>query len=197
MNVSRETSQRLEIFETLVRKWNPAINLVSRSSLKDLHERHIVDSVQVFEIAQVSEGHWVDLGSGGGFPGLVVAAMAADTAPGLRVTLVESDGRKAAFLATAAREMGLSVKVLAERIESAEPQAAQVVSARALASLPDLLPMAVRHLAPKGIALFPKGAGHAREIAEARKGWRFSLVEVPSLTDPDARILKLGDISRE
>jgi 16S rRNA (guanine527-N7)-methyltransferase len=197
VSVSRETAARLDAFEALVRKWNSTINLVSKASLADLKHRHIADSEQLFELAGVTEGHWVDLGTGGGFPGIVVAIRAVEEAPGLRVTCIESDGRKAAFLMTAARELGLSVKVLAERIEAAEPQAADVVSARALAPLTALLPSAVRHLKPGGFAIFPKGAQHAMEVAQARTGWRFDLTVWPSRTDPEARILKLEAITRD
>jgi 16S rRNA (guanine527-N7)-methyltransferase len=197
VNVSRETSERLAAFEALVRKWNPAINLVSKASLADLRQRHVVDSMQLFDLAGVSEGHWLDVGTGGGFPGLVVAILAAEAAPGLRVTCIESDGRKAAFLATAVREFGLSAVILAERVEVVPSQEADVVSARALAPLSDLLELTQRHLKPGGIGIFPKGARHAMEVAEARARWRFDLTEWPSRTDPDARILKLGAIERD
>lgn len=198
MSVSRETADRLDAFEALVRKWSPRINLVSRSALDQLQQRHIADSAQLFDLARIADGRWADLGSGGGFPGIVVAILAAEQAPALEVVCIESDGRKAAFLMTAARELGLErVRVLAQRIEAAPPQGAQVVSARALAPLKSLLPLAVRHLAPGGYALFPKGAGHAKEVAEARADWRFDLTEHPSRTDPDARILKLEAIRRE
>ena len=126
-----------------------------------------------------------------------MAILAAGVAPDLRVTCIESDRRKAAFLMTAARELGLAVTVLSERAEAAEPQAADVVSARALAPLAELLPLAVRHLRPGGFAIFPKGARHAMEVAEARAVWRFDLTEFASRTDPDARILKLGAIIRD
>ncbi len=193
--VSRETAARLDAFEALVRKWNPVVNLVSRTSLTDLRQRHIADSEQVFDIAAVTAGHWVDLGTGGGFPGLVVAILAAERAPDLRVTCIESDQRKAAFLATAARELGLATRILAERIETAPPQAAQVVSARALAPLPRLIPLALRHLAPGGIAIFPKGAGHATEVTAAREIRQFGLTEVPSRTEPSARLLRIEGLA--
>lgn len=191
-----DTLARLERFEALVRKWNPVINLVSKTSLDRLRERHIADSEQLFWFAEVTSGHWVDLGSGGGFPGLVIAILAPEHAPALRVTCIESDQRKSAFLVAAARELDLPVTVLPQRIETAEPQRAQVVSARALAPLPALLPLAARHLAPGGIAVFPKGARHATEVAEARRDWRFDLTEAPSATDPAARLLKLEGLAR-
>ncbi|MCR8724469.1 16S rRNA (guanine(527)-N(7))-methyltransferase RsmG [Frigidibacter sp. ROC022] len=193
--VSRETTERLAAFEALVRKWNPAVNLVSRASLADLRQRHIEDSVQLLGFSGLTAGHWVDLGTGGGFPGLVIAILAMDL-PNLRVTCIESDNRKAAFLATVVRELGLPATILAERIEAAPPQQGDVVSARALAPLGELLPLALRHLQPGGMAIFPKGARYATEVAAAREAWRFDLTEAPSRTDLDARLLKLEGLTR-
>jgi 16S rRNA (guanine527-N7)-methyltransferase len=195
-DVSRETTERLSRFADLLRKWNPSINLVSRTTLDSLETRHILDSAQLFDFKPAGARHWVDLGSGGGFPGLVIAILAAELAPTLRVTLIESDRRKATFLRTVARELDLKeVRVLAERIETVPPQDADVVSARALAPLPDLLAYAERHLAPGGIALFPKGARHD-EVDDGLASWRFEVQKFPSRTDPKAVILKLGAIAR-
>lgn len=194
--VSRETSARLSQFAALVRKWNPKINLVSPKTLDDLEARHIADSQQVFEFSGVTGGHWVDLGSGGGFPGLVVAICAAEKAPDLKLTLVESDQRKSAFLMTAARELGLQVQVLAQRIEAVPPLQADIISARALAPLTDLLWMTERHLASGGIAIFPKGERHAIEVEEAQKTWRFDMEMAQSCTEDSARLLKLRNIQR-
>jgi len=196
LNVSRETSERLDTYAALLVKWNPAINLVSKSSLADLQTRHFADSAQLFELCPPTARHWVDLGSGGGFPGLVIAILAAESMPELAVTLVESDGRKAAFLSAVVRETGLHAKVIADRIESLPPLAADVLSARALAPLPQLLAFAEQHLAPGGHALFPKGATHRSEVAESLADWRFDLREHPSKTDPHAVILEIEGVSR-
>jgi 16S rRNA (guanine527-N7)-methyltransferase len=195
-DVSRETSERLEVFQALVRKWNPAINLVSRNSLEQMWERHVLDSAQIFSLSQSDAGLWADLGSGGGFPGLIVAILAADLKPDLRVALVESDQRKAAFLTTASQTLGLTTTVHATRIESLTPLAAEVLSARALAPLTDLLAHAERHLAPDGAALFPKGANHAAELGQALETWRFSYETHASATDPDAVIYSIRGLSR-
>lgn len=195
-NVSRETSERLATYAALLRKWNPAINLVSKSSLADLQTRHFADSAQLFALCPPEAQHWADLGSGGGFPGLVIAILAAEAMPELKVTLVESDVRKAAFLSTVARETGVRASVVAERIESLPPLAADVLSARALAPLPQLLAFAERHLAPNGRALFPKGATHRAELAESLADWRFDLREHPSKTDAQAVILEIEGVSR-
>ncbi|WP_102223927.1 16S rRNA (guanine(527)-N(7))-methyltransferase RsmG [Acidimangrovimonas sediminis] len=193
-DVSRETLGRLTTYAALLEKWNPAINLVARSTLGDLWSRHFLDSTQVFDLRPAETGRWVDLGSGGGFPGLVLAILAADEAPDLRVILVESDQRKATFLRTAARETGVTVEVHASRIEDLAPLDADVVSARALAPLSPLLGLATPHLKAGGRGLFPKGATHDREIAEALASWSFEVQKYPSRTDPDSVILSIGDL---
>lgn len=196
LNVSRETIATLQAFEAEVRRWTLTVNLVSRSSLDQLWERHIDDSAQIFKARPDNAVRWLDLGSGGGFPGLVVAILASELQPGLKVTLVESDQRKATFLRQTAQKLGLSVEVLAKRIESLPPQMADVVSARALAPLTDLLDLALPHLKPDGIALFPKGARHAEEVSDARRSWNFDLDSVPSAADPDAALLIIRKFRR-
>lgn len=196
VDVSRETLERLAAYEHLLKKWNPSINLVAKSTLPTIWRRHFLDSAQLFALARHHEGHWADLGAGGGFPGLVIAIMAMERAPGLRVTCVESDQRKAAFLRTVVRELGLPARVLAERAEEAAPLQADVLSARALAPLARLLPLAERHLKPGGQALFPKGESFRDELSEALETWSFQSEEYPSITDGSAVILSLGDIRR-
>lgn len=194
-DVSRETLQRLEIFESLIAKWNPRINLVSKNSLPDLRTRHITDSMQIYRMAPLAQ-NWADLGSGGGFPGLIVAILAADEAPELKVTLVESDTRKVAFLRTAAREVGANCTILAKRIERLDPLCQDIISARALAPLNVLLSYAERHLAFGGTALFAKGISWQKELDFARQQWRFDLDMIESQTMPGAAILKLKGVSR-
>jgi 16S rRNA (guanine527-N7)-methyltransferase len=196
LHVSRETIASLRSLEAEVRRWTPVVNLVSRGSVDDLWSRHIEDSAQIFRACPPEARHWLDLGSGGGFPGLVVAALARELQPDLQVSLVESDQRKAVFLRQTARKLGLDVTVLAERIESLPPQEADVVSARALAPLGDLLELSARHLKRDGIALFPKGARHAEEVAEARTSWAFDLESLPSALNPDAALLILRKVHR-
>jgi len=195
LNVSRETFKRLQSFEAVIRKWNPSINLISKNSMAELWERHIVDSVQVFRAVEPS-GHWVDLGSGGGFPGLIIAILAHEECPELQVTLVESDQRKSAFLRNAARECGVKCKVISKRIEQAEPQNADFLSARALADLTILLEFAERHLKPGGIALLPKGVTWKKELDQALKKWSFDVEAITSHTEPDAAILKIKGVTR-
>lgn len=195
LSVSRETFDRLRLYVDLLKKWNPRINLVSRKTLVESWSRHILDSVQVFR--QVDEfGHWADLGSGGGFPGLVCAVMAIETQPQARFTLVESDQRKSAFLRTVIRETGANCSVITGRIELAEPLNADVLSARALADLATLLSFCDRHLQKSGVALFPKGAIWKKELEDAQREWKFDAEPIKSLTEAQAVILKIKGVSR-
>ena len=190
LNVSRETNERLGDFADLLTKWNSTINLVSKSTIGQIWTRHILDSIQIFDHGATAN-IWVDLGSGGGFPGLVVAILAKEKAPHMQVVLVESDHRKAAFLRTASQALGLTVQVLSSRIESIVPLNADIVSARALAALPQLCSFAAHHLNAGGAAIFLKGKSVEVEIANARKDWKFSLESHPSITDPAAVVLVL------
>jgi 16S rRNA (guanine527-N7)-methyltransferase len=195
-DVSRETLERLRAYQALLGKWNPAINLVARSTLESIWDRHFLDSAQIYDLAPRNATSWADLGSGGGFPGLVVGILATGEGRSLALTLVESDRRKAAFLETVARETGVPVTVASARAEDIAPLGVQVLSARALAPLPALLALAQRHLAPEGTALFPKGATHAEELRQALEGWRFSYDTTVSLTDPASVIYRIRGIAR-
>ncbi|WP_170335772.1 16S rRNA (guanine(527)-N(7))-methyltransferase RsmG [Ruegeria arenilitoris] len=195
LDVSRETLDRLSIYVDLVARWNPKINLVSRKSLEDIWDRHILDSVQVFRLADKVD-RWVDLGSGGGFPGMVCAIMAIETSPETRFTFVESDQRKSAFLRTVSRECGANCKVISKRIEAVEPLNADILSARALADLRQLMSFCDRHLGENGTALFPKGAIWKKELSDAREEWNFEAEPITSLTEPQAVILKIKGVSR-
>lgn len=193
-DVSRETVDRLRHLEFLLRKWNPAINLVAKSTLQSAWDRHIMDSAQLYRLGRPS-GHWVDLGSGGGFPALVIACMATGQADPVRITLVESDQRKATFLRLAASDLRVKVEVISQRIEKTDPLGATTVSARALAALPQLLGLAGRHLSAGGVCLFPKGSTWRQEVEQARKDWHFDLQVHPSATDRDGAILAVKAIS--
>ncbi|KPP89194.1 MAG: 16S rRNA (guanine527-N7)-methyltransferase GidB [Rhodobacteraceae bacterium HLUCCA08] len=193
-NVSRETEAKLAAYADLLRKWTRKINLVSRATLDDLEHRHIVDSAQLLDCAPMEWEHWVDLGSGGGLPGLVIAIHSVGS--GRHITLVESDQRKAAFLRTVIRELALPAKVSVGRVADQAPLRADVISARALAPLTTLLRYAEKHLSPDGTAVFPKGRTVADEIATARTEWSFALTKLPSKTSPDSVILRIEDIHR-
>lgn len=196
LDVSRETIERLVSLEALVLKWTPAVNLISRPSMTEIWARHILDSAQIGRLAGPEGAHWTDLGSGGGFPALVIAAMAKEQWPNRRFTLVESDARKSAFLMQAIRALDLSATVKVARIEGLAPLGSDILTARALAPLADLLSHAHRHLARPGRAFFPKGNAHQEEIASARARWQFDLTLHKSVTDADAAILEVKNIVR-
>lgn len=196
LNVSRETFERLEVLAELLEKWNRRINLVSKQSIPHLWERHIKDSVQILACADIqSNSHWVDIGSGGGFPGLVIAAALPELAEGAKITMIESDIRKCSFLRSALREMGVTGHVICQRIESTEPQNADILSARALSDLTNLLGFADHHLSKDGQALFPKGVNWKKEVLEAEESWSFTHEAIKSKTQEGAVILKIGDIT--
>lgn len=190
LGVSRETVEKLTAFAEHVQRWTTKINLISPVSQSAFWERHIVDSLQLLTVPGLPAGRWVDLGSGGGLPGIVVAI--AD--PSRDYVMVESDKRKAAFLRSVATDLGLRVNVLAERIEKVPPLRGQVVSARALKPLEELLALVNRHLDQDGIAVLPKGRRYDAEIKAARRLWSFHLDLVPSMTDPEARLLRVTNI---
>ena len=195
-NVSRETIDRLSEYALLLEKWNSAINLVSKSTISTLWQRHFADSAQIYQLRPDCSCHWVDLGSGGGFPALVLSILALEFNPGDRFTLVESDVRKSVFLQTVVRELGINATVIAERIEKTPPLCADILTARALSSLSNLLEYANVHLSTDGVAIFPKGESYKKEIEDAVEVWNFELEKFTSKTNPNGAILKIGDITR-
>jgi 16S rRNA (guanine527-N7)-methyltransferase len=189
MHVSRETLARLDAYLVLLRKWQVTVNLVSRSTMRDPWRRHFLDSAQLHPL--IAPGTTVvDLGSGAGFPGLVLAMLG-----GLTVHLVESDQRKAAFLREAARRTDTAVSLHVGRAERLAPCRADVVTARALASVGELIGLALRWLRPGGVCLFPKGRQAEAELAAARRCWQMSVDRIASRTDVEGTILRLGDIA--
>ena len=192
-DVSRETLKKLELFSDLVEKWTAKINLVSKSSVSELWDRHIRDSMQLYAHAPKAD-HWVDLGSGGGFPAIILALMAEQEGRDTRFTLVESDQRKCVFLRTAIRELNLNALVVNHRIESIEPLSADVLSARALADLSTLMGFASLHMSPSGTALFPKGGNWREEHSVAKLKWAYTCEAIPSKTNSAAAILKIKEI---
>src|SRR6185369_13083559 len=190
VDVSRETLGQLEaLVETLVR-WQKAINLVGRATMEHVWSRHVLDSAQIAPLIPAEAKSLADLGSGGGFPGLVLAALR----PDLDMTLIEADARKAAFLGEAGRRMALRKppRVVVGRIEEAPPAKADVVTARAMAPLSQLLAWADRHRADTAICLFHKGKGWQSELTEATKDWDIACQPLASITDSDAVILRIG-----
>jgi len=193
--VSRETFEKLEAFTQLVLKWNRKINLIGRSTADQVWKRHIADGLQLTELAYPNST-WVDLGSGAGIPGLIIAAKKAETAKSPDITLVESDERKCIFLAAAAREMDLTVDIQQRRIEEPTSKRYDVVSARALAPLDQLLTYAEPYLSDNGICLFPKGEKADSELTQARESFHISMTKIQSVTDSSASILRVQEFSR-
>lgn len=186
MSASREAL--LQRYAQLIRKWNPAINLVAPSSLQKLEERHIADSLQLADLSSDSMRDWLDIGSGGGLPGIVVAI----ARPDLEVRLVDSDHRKVAFLHTVIRELQLTnCTAVASRIEQLAPAQAQNLSARALAPVVKLVPFLDRHLAIDGTAWLMKGRNWQAELTAVNLGEAYEVTVHSSRTDPDAAILQL------
>lgn len=192
--VSRETFERLQAFEQLFLKWNRSINLAAPSTLDDVWRRHILDSAQLARIAPAGT-RWVDLGSGGGFPGLVLGFLLAERS-GASIDLVESNRKKASFLQSVIGQFGLPARVLAKRIDDSYPlvSAPEIVTARALAALPDLLDLSAPWLTKGSRALFHKGRDYRAEVEESAHRWSFDLVEHPSVTDAEGVILEISDL---
>jgi len=195
IDVSRETRDRLEAMAHNLVRWNKAINLVGKATLEEIWTRHILDSAQLQPLVPAKAKKLVDLGSGAGFPGLVIAALR----PEIEVTLIESDARKAAYLGDAARRMELSTppRIVVGRIEAVAPAEAEIVTARALAPLGKLLELAERHRADTAICLFHKGKGWQAELTEALKDWDIPGQPFASVTDLDAVILRVGAYKRK
>jgi 16S rRNA (guanine527-N7)-methyltransferase len=189
--VSRETLTRLEAYAALLEAWSTRINLVGRATLADPWRRHILDSAQLQQFVPDHAKSLVDLGSGAGFPGLVLAILGL---PG--VELVEADSRKCAFLREAARITGTRTAVRQMRIEALPPRPFDVVTARALAPLDRLLDLAWPFLAGDGLCLFLKGEEAAAELTLARRGWRMAAAASPSRSDPRGVVLQLREVVR-
>ncbi|MEO1194188.1 MAG: 16S rRNA (guanine(527)-N(7))-methyltransferase RsmG [Pseudomonadota bacterium] len=193
LGLTEEQQQRLERYAALLLEWNQGINLVSRKDLDDLWQRHMLDSGQLMALLppalEERPRRLADLGSGGGFPGMVLAILGAG-----EVHLVESDQRKAGFLAAVSRETSTPVTIHRERIETLQGLAADCVTARALAPLPKLLGYVARHLAPQGRALLMKGRRTEVELTAAKEGWSMRVLETESRSHPDGRILQVEDL---
>jgi 16S rRNA (guanine527-N7)-methyltransferase len=195
--VSRETEERLDRFIALLLTWQKTTHLISPSTIPKLWTRHVADSLQLLDLAS-SARLWVDLGSGGGFPGVVIACALAER-PGAKVHLVESNTRKAAFLREAARVTGAPAVVEAMRIEKfvanfgANPD---VVTARALLPFKSLLDQGFSLLSRGALGLFPKGQDVAAELTQAAKSWNIDYTLVPSRTDSLGRIVVVRSLER-
>ncbi len=190
-STANDLADRLDIFTDLLLRWNATVNLIAAGDAAVVRQRHVEDCLQLALLMPEGTLRAIDLGSGAGFPGLVLAI-----ATGVPFDLIESDHRKAAFLREAARATAAPVTVHAKRIEDAALAPAPVVTARALARLPRLLELAAPKLAEGGICLFMKGAGADVELTDAVRDWHMTVEKIPSRTDPSAHILRISEIAR-
>jgi 16S rRNA (guanine527-N7)-methyltransferase len=192
LNVSRETLDRLQAYVDLLHKWQRRINLVSAGTLPAVWQRHILDSGQLARYLPANAAGIVDLGSGAGLPGLILAIVA-----DRQVDLIESDARKCAFLLEAARVTGASVKIHRGRAEGLAPWPANVLTARALAPLPRLLELGEGFIDPgRTVCLFLKGREAEQELTDSAKHWNMRAERFASLSDPSASILRLSGVQR-
>lgn len=190
--VSRETLARLEHYAALLATWQAKINLVSTASLKDIWRRHILDAAQLRALIPGSCRRLVDIGSGAGLPGLILAILGVKG-----VLLIESDGRKCAFLQEAARVTGTEVEIYNGRTETASlDRPAAVITARALAPLAKLLPLAHPLASPDAEYVFLKGQTVEQELTAVQKSWTLRVERFPSITDPSGTILRLTEVAR-
>jgi 16S rRNA (guanine527-N7)-methyltransferase len=198
LRVSRETQEKLEHFARLFQKWAKSINLVAPSTLDDLWQRHIRDSLQIFQLSP-SPKTWVDLGSGGGFPGVITAICLSEFSDGW-VHLVESNNKKAAFLRVALNETGARGSVHSIRIEAAPTviPSCDAISARALADLSQLLDYCAPWMLQEGsktVAFFHKGRDYQQEVDKAVSRFQFDLVKHASIVEPDSVVLEIANLS--
>ena len=195
-NVSRETIEKLSIYENLLVRWQSKTNLVAPSTIKEYWNRHIADSIQCQRVKPDTK-IWTDLGSGGGFPGMVIAAEL-NNIVGIHISLVESNVKKCAFLRTVAREIDVQVDIKNMRIEDfvVNDNAPEVVTARALTNLNSLLAYCEPWISKKTIGLFHKGRDYQKELEESYDKWRFDLIEHKSEIADDSVILEISNLVR-
>ncbi len=196
LDVSTEAFDDLKVLVNLLIKWNKAINLVGKSTIEEVWQRHVIDSAQVWQHRPKELNIWVDIGSGGGFPGLVLAILAKHQAPNVKFYLIESDIRKCAFLKNVSRETNLNIKIIGDRIENIQDLQADVVSARALAQVDVLFDLSYRFLTDSAFCLFLKGKGCDKEVEKALESWRFQSQKTKSISDDTGVILKVWNLER-
>ncbi len=194
LSVPAPVLEKLERYAATLIQWRARMNLVGRSTLPELWQRHMLDSAQLVELIPSGVRTAVDLGSGAGFPGLVVAIIAAPTHPALRLHLIESDRRRAAFLAQVIGDTGAPAEVHAVAIEKAPALAPEIIMARACAPLSRLLSYAARFWQPHTTGLFLKGQDVEEELTEARKSWRLDFELIPSRSHTSGKILKVSGL---
>ena len=194
LDVSRETLNGFYEYEALLHKWNKKINLVSKNTLVDIWERHFLDSGQIIKHVEASGKRWVDVGSGAGFPGLVVALLLRDRKIDCDLVLVEKNPKKGFFLNEVIRKLNLSVEVVKDNIDTLEPLNADILTARAFSELNNLIEIAFRHRKKEGICLFLKGENYRIELDKTLNYWFFDYDIVDSLSSSSGKIIRVKNI---
>lgn len=195
-DVSRETFDRLKLYQDLLMEWQTRFNLVSKNSLEDAWSRHFIDSVQLFRYIPSSAKTLLDFGSGAGFPGLVLAVVAKEKTPYLKIGLVESVLKKTLYLKEVATRLELSVDIINDRIEKITFPKVDVITSRAMTSLDGLLGYAYRFCKTETVCIFPKGKKYAQELAEAHKNWKFKCRIEPSDISEEGKILIISNLHK-
>ncbi len=193
-NVSRETQKSFCEYETLISKWSKKINLVSKSTLTDIWERHFLDSAQIINHVDASRKKWVDVGTGAGFPGLVVALLLRDRKIDFDMILVEKNKKKVFFLNEIIRKLDLNAKVVNESIDAIEPLNADILIARAFSELRYLIELGHQHLKEEGVCLFLKGENYRYEIDKTLNYWFFDYDIIDSLSNSYGKIIRVKKI---
>ncbi len=194
LNVSRETVNGFYEYKNLLSKWNEKINLVSKNTLVDIWERHFLDSGQIIKHVEASGKRWVDVGSGAGFPGLVIALLLRDRKIDCALVLVEKNPKKCFFLKEVIRKLNLTVEVVNDNIYTLEPLNADILTARAFSELNNLIEISFRHRKKGGICLFLKGENYRIELDKALNYWFFDYDIVDSLSSSSGKIIGVKKI---
>ena len=194
LNVSRETLNCFCEYKTLLSKWNEKINLVSKNTLVDIWERHFLDSGQIIKHVEASGKRWVDVGSGAGFPGLVVALLLRDRKIDCNLVLVEKNPKKGFFLNEVIRKLNLNVEVVNDNIYTLEPLNADILTARAFSELNNLIEISFRHRKKEGLCLFLKGENYRFELDKTLNYWFFDYDVVDSLSSSSGKIIRVKKI---
>lgn len=192
LSLTDDQHRRLRSYHDELLKWQKKINLISRFTVDDAWQRHFVDSLQLIDLIPEDAKSLIDFGSGAGFPAIVLAHCLE-----IDIHVIESDQRKCSFMRHVSRETSSKVTIHNDRIEKVSPFSADVITSRALASLDKLLEYAEPFLSEKTILIFPKGKNAQEELTLARKSWNISLEEFPSVTDREATIFRVSEISKK
>ena len=194
LSVSRETINSLCEYESLLSKWNSKINLISKNTCSDIWSRHFLDSGQIIKHVDASRKRWVDVGSGAGFPGLVVALLLRDRKIDCELILVEKSSKKVFFLNEVIRKLDLNVKVINDDIRAIDPLKADILTARAFSELNNLIQISHIHRKDSGICLFLKGENYRLELDKTLNYWFFDYDVFDSLSHSSGKIIRVKNI---